>query len=79
MNTWKYNVDVRAIFHNDDFSVNEKAKLIAKNLRALPNHDSSLEVLLKKLELQTDADDFDKVWNKIYDWADRTRTLIKTF
>lgn len=78
MAEWKRKVDVSQWFHDDALSVAEKAKAIAAHLRPLIGDDEEAAELLDMLAEQDEADDFDYVWNDLYDWADAKRVWINT-
>lgn len=78
MPEWKKHVDVSQWFHDDALSVADKAKAITDHLRPLIGDDEDAAELLDELAHQDDADEFDYVWNDLYDWADANRVWINT-
>lgn len=81
MPLWYYHVDVSDIFYNNDFTIVSKAHAIAGRIRlsdwykteAGTNH---LEYLCEDLEDITSIEEFDEVWEEIYDLADLDRAWI---
>lgn len=85
--SWSHNVKIGTIWQaleNEDITVNESAKLIASKLRTLvPRVDNDGYVAIELEELcddlvadAHDAESFDDVWERVYDWADRNRVWI---
>lgn len=82
MSEWAYRIDISDFFHDEALTTNEKAKRIATRFRIRlgrkPVWEDEIEGLLEELEDQTDADEFDDVWNCIYDWCDAERVWVRT-
>jgi hypothetical protein len=84
MTIWNKTVDVSSVFHNDDMSFIERRDAIVKKFRdAWPvsfTEDESLEIndILDELEETEDVEEFNSVWDEVYDWADYRKVWIKT-
>ena len=82
MAKWDYRVDLRQTFHNPELSMAEKAPRIAASMRVRLKGtriwDDEIDGLLEELADQTAADDFDDVWDAVYDWCDTNRVWIET-
>jgi hypothetical protein len=80
---WVKTVDVSSVFHNDDMDFDDKVDAIVDIFRKEFPSDISdlyweLADILECLESATDVDDFDSIWNEMYDWADENHIWIKT-
>lgn len=78
---WDRKIYVGDIFHNDDIPFELKRDSIVKRLRSMvrPRKDEDFVCLIEDLEVTEDEDEFDDVWNDIYDWADENRVWIETW
>jgi hypothetical protein len=78
---WTYKVILKDIFHNDDLTFEQRRDAIVRRLRKSPwaKDNYTLSEYLDELADAEDADDFDYVWDAIYDEADRDRVWIATF
>ena len=91
MAKWLRTLDLRPHYAGakaGSISVPELSKIVSERLRKLRIADdmSAMErdELADDLEYiaeqpQADPDEFDEVMANLYDWADTTRTLVKTF
>lgn len=83
-NVWRVEIKLGDFFKSDDLTVAEKAKEIVKRIRDSRWRDISgsqflLDDILERLGSVADADEFDYVWNEIYDLADIDRVWIDTW
>lgn len=82
--TWRYTVDVSALWRDEPLTFEERRDTVASVLRAstwfasVEEHDDTLLLLVENLEEADDVEEFDLVWDAIYDLADADRTWIKT-
>lgn len=88
---WQGKLTVKDCFHDDALSIPQKADIISKRLlgkieewRGNGSFDEDecdeLMYLAQDLKDSHDADEFDEIWEQIYDWADHGRRLwIETF
>lgn len=83
-NRWRYTVNLKSVFHNNDMTFEEKRDAIVRTLRKsswLASKDEAVDnlaMLVDELADTADPDDFDAVWNAIYDEADGDRVWIAT-
>ena len=84
MPQWKMTIDLSAVFHNDTMTFEERRDRIVEILRGsrwVKNTDGALNDLpavVDELAETVDVDEFDSVWDAIYDRADDDRVWIKT-
>jgi Zn-dependent M32 family carboxypeptidase len=90
MANWKFKIDVSEIWqkYEDD---NDFESFISELIPALKakqdevtekvDEDEAMdyEDMLNDLEGTTDEDEFDFVWQQLYDWADFNKVWIATF
>ena len=65
-----------------EISVHELVRILAPKFRGLVRTDGELEDLIDEMEAldsESTLDDFDDVWDRIYDWADSNHVWIATF
>lgn len=80
-NIWKHRVQLADIFYNHDLSFEEKRDKITYRLKTSgwfkgKDESSDLHMLVEELGSSDDVDDFDFVWDRIYDEADYDRCWI---
>ncbi len=80
---WDCKLRLGAIFHNEALTFEQRRDAIADRLRRSPwlkNSDEHAEIrtLVDDLGDAVDADQFDTVWDAIYDEADLDRVWIDT-
>ena len=77
---WKHTVNLADVFHNDELTFERSRDRIVGILRghrwAKDNH--LLVDLLEELADTTTVDEFNEVWDVIYDEADYDRVWIRT-
>lgn len=78
---WKHRVHLVDVFYNDDLSFEQKRDKIAYRLERsgwLKSSDESshIHMLVSELKSSDTPDEFDFVWDEIYDEADRDRCWI---
>ena len=82
MAVWKYRVDVRPWFHRSDLTLAEKRDAIVRAIRRSEwwrNHrDEDVEDVCCELEDAQTVDEFDAVWNDLYDVANEHRAWLET-
>lgn len=84
---WKAKLRIGDVFHNDGLSFEQRRDAIVRRFRALlqagdVSQDSfglSISELVDELAETENPDEFDWVWDEIYDWADTERVWIETF
>ena len=81
---WDRRINVGDIFHNDDLTFEQSRDRIAARIKGstwytAEGEDSELWALVDELADTEDTDEFDAVWNGIYDLADFHRVWIDTF
>ena len=82
MRRWEHIVNVTGPFHND-LSFKEKRDMIVAVFKGLPHYDeddcdSDLWWILDELADTRDEDEFDTVWDGLYDWCDSNSVWIET-
>ena len=80
MANWRWKVDIAEVLRDEDASPYQKAQRIAAEIRKCraPDADTWAEELAAIPE-DADADDFDCVWDQVYDWADEYRVWLNPF
>lgn len=76
-------IELGDIFENEDLSFPERRDSIVTRIREdqfVLNHDDKDELLglVDELQEAVDSEDFDQVWDEIYDWADVNLVWIDT-
>lgn len=88
MGKWVLTVDVTDVFHDEEKPYEERRDAIVGRLRESAWLDlrdpegferENLENLFDELSETADVDEFDSVWDAIYDEADYDRVWIATF
>lgn len=82
MATWLITIDLKDVFHNDDMSFVEKRDEIVSRIRNSPwfqESDVTLGSVIADLAETENVEDFDFVWNYVYDIADADRVWLATF
>ncbi|UDL16655.1 hypothetical protein SEA_ATUIN_262 [Arthrobacter phage Atuin] len=80
---WNHDLNISDFFHDDDLTITEKAEKISERLKSRPWFDGltykeDLEGLLEELTDMEDADDFDMIWDQMYDIFDAERIWVRT-
>lgn len=78
---WDHTVKIADVFHDDDLAFDVKRDLIVARFARLKQkfpEDWDLELLLDELSDTTGDEEFDDVWESLYDWADDNRVWIET-
>lgn len=83
MAVWLYTVNASGILHNDALTFEEKRDRMVEALKASTwyawaGEDSELWSLVEELGDAEDAQEFDWVWDGIYNLADADRAWIET-
>jgi hypothetical protein len=83
---WHEKIDVSEEFQqakDGKITIPELAQCVADKLDSLYGRDLVLSGIIRDLRSmndKTEVDDFDKLWNHLYNWADyENRLWIKTF
>lgn len=78
MANWKYKLDIKDEWKackNGDITCKDLIPVIVNKLKALNIHDSELENIIDDFEIlaedEVDPDEFDCIWNDLYNWADQ--------
>lgn len=79
---WSIRVELGDVFHDDDMPWAEKrsricARIEAATSRCMPDWD--LEEIIEEIHASQNPDEFDLVWDRFYDWADRNRVWVDPF
>ncbi len=81
---WRETVKLEDVFHNNDYTFEERKHLIIKRIRE-SNWDfhsknwDTVDEALNRLSDAADVQQFDAGWVDIYDYADQDRIWIATF
>jgi hypothetical protein len=80
MSRWRLTLDVADVFHDESLTIAQKGTVIAHRIQRHRWADENDYVcdLADQLAQQTNADDFDVIWDAIYDEADRDRVWVRT-
>jgi hypothetical protein len=83
MAVWLHTIDLGDIFHDHSLAFEKKRDLIVERLRASDwvkqAHPNSLVAdTVDELAETFDEEEFDEVWNDLYDRADVDRVWIET-
>ena len=81
MRQWKHTVYVGAPFHSD-LPFKQRRDMIVTILKGLPMYDDidgDLYWIVDELSDTDHEDEFDTVWDGLYDWADDNDVWIDTF
>lgn len=88
MPDWLHSIDVSADYalaEDTEITPQEFAKRALPKLQEIPAgmKDERINSLIEELESfseneDADADDFDDIWHRVYDWADSKRVWINT-
>ena len=72
---WDREVNLSGVFDDESISDFERAEIIVYLLTSLGIEDVAFNNLLFDLDTSQDKDEFNYVWNRIYDWADKGKRL----
>ena len=72
---WDRKIDLSGVFDDKSISDYERSEIIVDMLTSLGIEDEAFNNLLFDLGRSQDKDEFDYVWNRIYDWADKGKRL----
>jgi hypothetical protein len=77
---WDRKIQLRDIFHNDELTFEQRRDAIVRRIESSgwPGRSETLAMLLEELADVVDAEEFDGVWDAIYDEADVDRVWIST-
>lgn len=82
---WTDTLNLKDVFHSDDLIFTEKRDAIVSRIKRMrwykdaEAEGGSLFYLVDELADAEDAEEFDAVWDAIYDIADYDRVWIATF
>lgn len=83
MPTWRYTVDLKDVWRNEGLTFEERRTEIARRIRASRWAEESpwtvFHNLVDELAEVGSVEEFDQVWDEIYDYADMDRCWIATF
>ena len=91
MANWKYKLEFKEFYHDDNLSIQTKAKMavetIEKTLRVPLNidsnrYDAEIDGIKEQFDEiandpKADVGDFDNVMEQLYDWGDQERAPLK--
>lgn len=77
---WAHRINLADVFRNDELSFEQRRDALVRRIRKSPwaKDNYSLGEMLDELADGTTVEDFDYVWDAIYDEADRDRVWIAT-
>ena len=80
MKPWTHQIDLSSIWRNDDLTFEEKRDQIVAEFRASPfiadgENGMELSILVDELAEMDTEEDFNYVWDTIYDMADFNKWL----
>lgn len=78
---WAHTLKLDDIFHSEAHSFTNRRDIIVKRIRGagfFDEADSELQELVDELADSRDTDEFDRVWDYFYDWADDHRVWVVT-
>lgn len=80
---WDLTLDVSLWYHNEELTFEQRRDAIVRKIRnsPWPAHNEELEEILAELAEVRDEDEFNFIWDDLYDIADldpRYRVWIKT-
>jgi hypothetical protein len=78
---WAHTLKLGDIFHSEVHSFTSKRDIIVERIRGtgfFDDADSELMELVDELADSRDIDEFDRVWDYFYDWADANRVWVVT-
>jgi chromatin segregation and condensation protein Rec8/ScpA/Scc1 (kleisin family) len=84
MHTWKYKINLADVFHNDDMTFEDRRGAIVRRIRAsswfkeYDEYYDELPQFVEELADTRDTEEFDNVWDAIYNIADYDRVRIQT-
>lgn len=80
MAVWKYRIDVSLIWNMPiPFeAIRDGIVTCIRGSLWYKDFELKLEPLMEELDTSIDGDEFDVVWNRVYDLADETRCWIAT-
>jgi hypothetical protein len=83
MPVWYETVRLSDVFHNEEMTFEQRRDEIVRRLRAsswvkCADDNDVLPNLIDELKNAADVDEFDTVWDVIYDYADADRVWIDT-
>lgn len=79
---WKEQIDLHEPLTNDGLSFTERRDTIVARIKAscwFANDDGDLSILLEDIAATENEDDFNDVWDDIYDLADTDRVWLNSF
>lgn len=79
---WDRKINLGDVFHNDSLTFEQIRDVAVQRIRRsgwLTDDDYTLTGLVDELAETADADEFDCVWDEIYDHADIDRVWIATW
>lgn len=82
MSAWKYRVDLKDVFHDENRTFEERRDEIVGRIKTAGFYDEDDEYLgelVAYIEESEDVDEFNVSWDEFYDWADVNRVWVATF
>jgi hypothetical protein len=85
LSIWQYTLDISDVFHNERLTFEQRRNCIVRRIERsswyqseIEERDGLLYELVDELASSENGDEFDAVWDAIYDEADYLRVWIKT-
>lgn len=83
MTDWRYTINLKDVFHNDQLTFEQSRDAVVKRLRSTAwfkgkDEFDDLPQAVIELSETTNENDFDEVWDAIYDEADADKIWIVT-
>ena len=72
---WRSELDLSDIFHNEQYTFEEKRDLIVQRFLNLGIRSPVVAGMVESLSASFDENEFDIYWDKLYDWADSGKRL----
>jgi hypothetical protein len=79
MTQWRKEVRLKDVFHDDEMAFEEKRDVIVRRLKKAFLGNEEAEEVISDLSYADDVEEFDDIWDVLYDIADRERVWISTF
>ena len=82
MASWVERIDLADVFHDEDLTFEQKRDAIVARIKASEWYRWSgfeLHLMISSLSSTTTPEDFDVVWDAVYEKADVDRVWIATF
>lgn len=85
MEDWRHEVYLGDIFGDPTMRFTERRNEITRRLKrswfvieAVANGDEEISDLVQGLRESSSEEEYDQLWSRFYDWADRNRVRVQT-